>query len=368
MISTRIEKQYDYISNDWETNVHLLIHQQALFSGFLAEIPPLQLHTLTALALFMKDNGKIEISVADFARALGISFHQAQKRIDDLAGFRFRDKPVITLNKSRNAGDTGERISLSILPLSPITFVDEREQAEPPAFTPDNSDYLFEYLRMMTGVAELSEQDKELLVSLQAFPYELPPQVIEVLIEHVMEYKDGFDKQYLMTIAHSWSNNGVCTKEKAERWVKETSLLTSPLKTDNSPEAYLLQYLRERIRKQPSSIQINMIFQLLEEPFSLEPGCVEVLIDHVVAQISLAKGKPDFPKKYVEAVMQDWMERGVRTREAALLEVQEWNNRYSIKPAEIGDKKDKRVPVPRNQGMSKSKNDILEKFRKAGLK
>lgn len=366
LISSRIEKEYDPIRNEWDTRIQFLIHDNALYSGLLAEIPPVQLHTLICLSLFMKDNGKIEISVADLARALGISFQLAKKRIEDLLAFRFHDKPILQINKTRDATVENEHLSLSILPLSPITFVDERENRKEDAFSGRNSDYLFEYLRMMLGVARLSEQEKELLHSLQTYPYELPPQVIEVLIEHVMEHKQMFDRQYPMTIAHSWSISGIYTKEQAYRWIGQTKMLSSPARTE-APEAYLLQYLRERIRKQPSAVQINMIFQLLEEPYLLEPGCVEVLIDHVVGQIAITKGKPDFPKKYVEVVVQEWFERGVRTREAAIREVEEWNRRYSMKP-DLTDRKDKRDAMGKPQAASKVKSEYLDKLRKAGLK
>lgn len=367
MISTRIEKEYDPISNEWESHLQFVIHDSALYTGLLAEIPPIHLHTLITLSLFMKDSGKIEISLADLARALGISFHQANKRIEDLCTFQFRNKPVVHINRTR-VSETDEHLSMSILPISPITFVDERESKEPQAFSAKNSDYLFEYLRMMLQLKDLPDQFKELLMTLQNFPYELPPQVIEVLIDHVIDYKQQFDQQYLMTIAHSWSNTGVCTKEQAEKWVRETKMLTSPAKVEFSQEAYLLQFLQDRIRKQPSSVQINMIFQLLEEPFLFEPGCVEVLIDHVVTQITLAKGKPDFPKKYVEVVVQDWIDRGVRSREAAIKEVEEWQKRYSIKPMEAVERKEKRPTPARVPGLSKAKSEILEKYRKAGLK
>ncbi|WP_018133300.1 DnaD domain protein [Effusibacillus pohliae] len=368
MISTRIEKEYDPLLNEWESRIQFVVHDRALYSGFLADIPPLQLHTLICLCLFMKDSGKIEISVADLARALGISFDQAKKRIDSLLAFRYQDKPIVHVNKTRELNDPNERLSLSILPVSPITFVDERTEKQSPPIASDNADYLFEYLRLMLGVDRLPEQDRELLVALQHYPYELPPQVIEVLIEHVMEYKQTFDRQYLMTIAHSWSIAGIYTKEQALRWIRETKMLTSPAKSEDAPEAYLLQYLRERIRKQPSAVQINMVFQLLDEPFRFEPGCIEVLIDHVVAQISLTKGKPDFPKKYVEVIVQDWLERGVRTRQAAIQEVAEWNKRYLMKPPEAADKKD-RVPFPaKSPAAARVKSEYLDKLRKAGLK
>lgn len=367
IVSARIEKEYDPIRNEWESRVQFLIHDTALYSGFLAEIPPIHLHTLISLSLFMKDTGKINISIADFARSLGISFHQAQKRIEDLAAFRFQDNPILRINKTK-VDETNERLSMSILPISPVTFVDERETGEIQSFSAKNSDYLFEYLRMMLQLPELPGKYQELLITLQNFPYELPPQVIEVLIEHVIEYKQELDQNYFMTIAHSWSTSRICTREQAEKWVRETKMLTSPVKTENSTEAYLLQFLRDRVRKQLSSVQINMIFQLLEEPFSFEPGCIEVLIDHVVAQISLAKGKPDFPKKYVEVVAQDWMERGIRTRQAAIAEVEEWHSRYSIKPLDRVDKTAKQPEVPKVKGLSKNKTEILEKLRKAGIK
>ncbi|MFC4768989.1 DnaD domain protein [Effusibacillus consociatus] len=366
MISTRIEKEYNPIRNEWETRIQFITHDNALYSGFLAEIPPMHLHTLICLSLFMKDNGKIEISVADLARALGISFQLAKKRIDELIGFRFQGQPVVHINKTRDANDK-DRVSLSILPVSPITFVDEREESKPESFSPKNSDYLFEFSRLTFGLDRLSEQEKELLVTLQNYPYELPPQVIEVLVEHVKEYKQVFDQQYIRMLASSWSSSGILTRKQAEKRVEEMKKVANPAKAE-APEAYLLQYLRERIRKQPSAVQINMIFQLLEEPFQLEPGCIEVLIDHVAAQITLTKGKPDFPKKYVEVVVQDWLERGVRTREAAIQEVEEWNKRYSMKPTDSLDKKEKNQMPSKTQGFSKVKSEYLDKLRKAGLK
>ncbi|GAX89782.1 DnaD domain protein [Effusibacillus lacus] len=367
LISTRIEKEYDPVQNEWTAEIEFVVHKSALFSGFLAEIPPMQLHTLICLSLFMKENGKIEISTADLARALGVSFDQARKRIDSLLSFRYRDKPVVHMNKVQETNED-TRLTLSILPVSPVTLMDERESKAAESFSSKNSEYLFEYLRMMLGASTLSDQEKELLVTLQNYPYELPPQVIEVLIEHVMEYKETFDRPYLMTIAHSWSISGIYTKEQAMRWIRETKKLSPQVMTENSPETYLLQYLRERIKKQPSAVQINMIFQLLEEPFKLEPGCIEVLIDHVTTQIAISKGKPDFPKKYVEVIVQDWLEREVRTREAAIKEVEEWNQRYSMKPLDVYGTKERFSILPKSKTSSKVKSEYLEELRKAGLK
>lgn len=368
VIATRIEKEYDPIHNEWESRVQFIAHDDALYSGFLAEIPPMQLHTLICLSLFMKENGKIEISIADFARALGISFQLAEKRIDELLAFRFKGQAVIHINRTRELQDGPDHLTLSILPVSPITFVDGRgEDKKPDSFTPKNSEYLCEFSRMTFGLDRLSEQEKELLVTLQTYPYELPPQVIEVLIEHVQEYKGVFDQQYVKMLASSWSNSGILTRTQAEKRIDEIKKVSSMAKTEDS-DAYLLQYLRDRIKKQPSAMQINMVFQLLEEPFLLEAGCIEVLIDHVVAQIAMTKGKPDFPKKYVEVIVQDWMERGVRTRDAAIKEVEEWNNRYSMRPVDFPEKKERHQASPKTQGLSKAKNDLIEKFRKAGLK
>ncbi|BCJ85441.1 DnaD domain protein [Effusibacillus dendaii] len=367
-LSTRIEKEYDPIRNVWETRVQFILHQDALYSGFLAEIPPHLLHSLVCLSLFMNESGKIEISVADFARALGISLQLAQKRIEELAAFRFQEQPIVHINKTRVIQYDEERVSLSILPISPITFVDERDEQRRPTFTAKNSDYLYEYFRMMLGVEQLAESDKELLATLQGYPYELPPQVIEVLIEHVMEYKKGFDRQYLMTIAHSWSVASIITKDQALQWIKETKTLSVPTLGEDSSEKYLLQFLRDRIRREPSAVQINIILQLLEEPFQLEPGCVEALIDHVTSHFALTKGKPDFPKNYVEAVVQDWQERGIRTRTEALQAIEEWKQKYAIKPADATGKSRQRKSAAKRQDASNFKSDYLDKLRKAGLK
>lgn len=367
ILSTRIEKEYDPIRNEWDARVQCLLYEQALYSGFLAEIPPMQLHTLICLSLFMKENGKIEISVADLARALGISFHLAKKRIEELAAFRFRGKPVVHINRVRELSSrSDERISVSILPVSPVTITDCRDEL-PRSFSPTDPDWLFEYTRQMLNVPELPESDKELLLELQGIDYGLPPQVIAVLIDHVMDYKREFDRKYLLLIAAAWSNAGILTIEQAEKWVREKKLVAGPTVTDG-PEAYLRQYLRDRIQKHPSPVQIKLIDNLLDEPFRFEPGCVEVLIDHVVAQITLSQGKPDFPRGYVEAVIHDWLEDGVRTREDAVRKVEEWNQRYSLKPASSGEKTGKRHSPPKSPATSKVRSEYLEKLRRAGLK
>lgn len=368
MISARVEREYDFIRNQWENNVFFLIHDSALYSSFLAEISPVQLHTLVTLALFMDERGKIEISVADMAKALAISFHQVHKRIEDLLNFRFHDQPILHLSRPRGKGGD-DRISLTILPLSPITIHDaEGERKETPVFNAQNPDYLYGFLQSMMGVEELDEADKEMIRKLQDYPLELPPQVIEVLIEHVFDYKGRFDRQYLLTIAQSWSFACIQTREQALQWIEETSKFTRATH-DLDAETYLAQYLRERLQKQPTGTQISMIHQLLASPYEMEPACVEVLIDHVVAQQTLSKGKPDFPKRYVEVIVQEWLKRGIRTRQAALAAIDEWNASHALQlPETAGEGRVRPPAVQRREKSGKVRSPYLEKLRKAGAR
>jgi hypothetical protein len=367
MISARVEREYDFVRNQWENNVYFQIHDSALYSMFLAEITPIQLHTLVTLALFMDETGKIEISVADMAKALSISFHQVNKRIEDLLNFRFRDKPIIHVTRPQGRSD-GDTISVEFLPISPITIHDgSEEKAEPPAFSPQNPDYLYGFLQSMMGVQELSDADKEILKKLQDYPLELPPQVIEVLIEHVFEYKGFFDRQYLMTIATSWSFACIQTKEQAYQWIEETSKFTSAVQ-ELDAKSYLSQYLRDRLKRQPTGTQIGVIHQLLEKPYEFEPACVEVLIEHVVSQQILSKGKPDFPKRYVEVIAQEWMERGVRTRQSALEAIAEWNASHALQLPNAGDSKERPILPAKREKPVKVRSAYIEKLRKAGAR
>ncbi|GIM48044.1 hypothetical protein DNHGIG_35930 [Collibacillus ludicampi] len=368
MISARVEREYDFVRNQWDNNVFFQIHDSALYSFFLAEISPMQLHTLVTLALFMDESGKIEISVADMAKALSISFHQVNKRIEDLLNFRFRDKPIIHVTRPQGKTDS-DKISVEFLPISPITIHDGNVgAAESVAFTPQNPDYLYGFLQNMMGVQELSDADREILKKLQDYPLELPPQVIEVLIEHVFEYKGFFDRQYLMTIATSWSFACIQTKEQAVQWIEETSKFTSAVQ-ELDAKSYLTQYLRDRLKRQPTGTQIGIIHQLLEKPYEFEPGCVEVLIEHVISQQILSKGKPDFPKRYVEVIAQEWLERGVRTRQTALEAIAEWNASHALQlPNTSADTKERPLIQQKREKPVKVRSSYIEKLRKAGAR
>lgn len=363
-VSTRIEKEYDFLQNDWIRRVSFIIKDQALYSGFMAEISPLQLHTLISLSLFMKENGKIEISVAELAQNLGVSYHQAAKRIEDLANFRFQNKPIIHMLPQDFEGaasfeeglETDRSMSHTV-----VTILDNVESTADSLIDMDG-EYLFEYLRHMLGVAQLSEADIDIVTKLQEYPYEMAPPVIEILIEHVLDVKSHFDHSYVKMVAHLWSDSLIQTREEAEEWVMEKAKWNTG-EQDLPASGYLLQYLRERLRREPSGTQVGLVLQLLEVPYQWDSGCVEVLIDHVVSQMLLTKGKTDFPKRYVEVIANEWLDKGVRTRAAAIAAIEEWNQRNQMYTTT-----EKRTnSTKKSSGNPRIQSEYLQKLKKAGL-
>ncbi|MDB5083808.1 MAG: hypothetical protein JWN30_694 [Bacilli bacterium] len=393
LITNQIIREYDFVGNAWEhVDIFFRMHASCLHSGFLTTISPVQLHTLVTLSLFMQENGRIEVSLSEFARGIGISTEQARRRIDSLSEFVFRDQPVVHIEeiKHHQLPDNDCLFQVTLVPLlSSFYSYREDEHADPFQAEDDQetvellTEPLLPFLLDRLG-ANLTEADLQFVADLQLYPCELPPAVIEVLIDYVISTRNRFDRNYAQTLAYSWSTACIQTKEQALKWIEETQmamkgtdeLMQSAAAAEHPTEGYLLNYLRERLKREPSAVQKEMIYSLQKPPYQFDAGLIEVLIDYVISQMVVRNGKPDFPKRYVETIVHDWFEKQIHTRETALQELAKWRENFSLgTPPVLATSRTEEQPrtsSPSSSNSRKKSGDsgvaaYINRLKKAGL-
>jgi hypothetical protein len=134
-----IERQFetDIATGRTEVRMFIKMYFEARDSGLLADIGDHRWRTLCCLATYMNAEGQCCPGQERIARDLGISRQQANRRIADLASYRFRDRPVLRIEKTRRNTASGGRWANNVYHIQPISglgiFAD---RASAPADTP----------------------------------------------------------------------------------------------------------------------------------------------------------------------------------------------------------------------------------------
>ncbi|MCH9013694.1 MAG: helix-turn-helix domain-containing protein [Proteobacteria bacterium] len=130
LVSIQIEKELDILDGKagWEHRVFVKLYVAARTSGLLAEISDRDWKTLCTLATFMDEDGVCYPSQEQLARALQIHRATANDRIQSLAGFRFKGRPVLLISKRRSQGRRFAANLYTILPISELKIFDRKQQ------------------------------------------------------------------------------------------------------------------------------------------------------------------------------------------------------------------------------------------------
>jgi len=130
LVTIEFQKEYDLLEDKWEDRVFVKLYVAARTSGLLATISDRDWKTLCALATFMDAEGNCYPSQAQIAKALGVERETANRRVQGLLNFRFKDKPVVLVEKSRISTEFGERWTnnrYKILPISNLKIFDNSQ-------------------------------------------------------------------------------------------------------------------------------------------------------------------------------------------------------------------------------------------------
>jgi len=130
LVSIQIEKELDVFDGNagWEHRVFVKLYVAARTSGLLAEISDRDWKTLCTLSTFMDEDGVCYPSQAQLAHALQIHRATANERIQSLATFRFRGKPVLLISKRRSYGRRFAANLYTILPVSELKIFDRKQE------------------------------------------------------------------------------------------------------------------------------------------------------------------------------------------------------------------------------------------------
>lgn len=118
-----IERQFetDIATGQTEVRMFIKMYFEARDSGLLADIGDHRWRTLCCLATYMNADGQCCPGQARIARDLGISRQQANRRISDLASYRFRGRPVLRIEKTRRKTAKGGRWANNVYHIQPIS-------------------------------------------------------------------------------------------------------------------------------------------------------------------------------------------------------------------------------------------------------
>lgn len=117
-----VERQFETDLETGETSVRMFVKMYfaARDSGLLRTIPDELWKTLCILATYMDEYGVCNPSQATIARELGITRSKLNRRIQRLLAFRFGDRAVLSLRKTRNETSSGGRWANNVYTIHPI--------------------------------------------------------------------------------------------------------------------------------------------------------------------------------------------------------------------------------------------------------
>jgi len=131
LVTIEIQKEYDVFKGSWEERIFVKLFIGARTSGLLKKISNRDWKTLCTLATFMDKDGNCYPSQRAIAKALGVSRQMANDRIQSLLKFRFKNQPILLMEKTRRSTLEGGRWSnnqYKILPISNLKIFSGPEE------------------------------------------------------------------------------------------------------------------------------------------------------------------------------------------------------------------------------------------------
>ncbi len=135
LVSIQLERELDLgLGNpSWDERIFIKVYVAVRNSGLLAAMPAELWHTLCCVATFMDRDGHCYPSQDEIARALNINRSTANRRIQALARFRFKGKPVLLIEKTQENSGKGMRYAsnrYTIMPSSKMRIFDRDPEKE----------------------------------------------------------------------------------------------------------------------------------------------------------------------------------------------------------------------------------------------
>jgi hypothetical protein len=131
IMEVTVEKSFDVVEKSWEERVFLKLFITLRSSGLLARLSDKDFRTLVAIATFMDADGRCYPSQKALAKALGITQPGAAKRVKSLLSFRWKNKALIRVKKTRGEGGKYQNTHYTILPCTGLKIFDKDSHMPP---------------------------------------------------------------------------------------------------------------------------------------------------------------------------------------------------------------------------------------------
>lgn len=123
LVSVESQTEYSVTSGATETRIFVKFYVEAVRSGMIADIGPERLQTLLVLASFMNADGTCYPTQWQIATSLGVARETANRRVRSLAKYRWKERPLIKVERRRNEDSTGWANTVyTILPVSGLSI------------------------------------------------------------------------------------------------------------------------------------------------------------------------------------------------------------------------------------------------------
>ncbi|MGM1023569.1 MAG: helix-turn-helix domain-containing protein, partial [Bacillota bacterium] len=122
MFSVEVNKSYNVLNQEWQSEIYFKIYLSMFKSGLVRELGSDRFAVLLAIASFMDESGKCYPTQEQIAETLGISRTTANKRINSLLEFRWNGRPIIERQKVRFKAAPNENSVYTVLPLSQLAI------------------------------------------------------------------------------------------------------------------------------------------------------------------------------------------------------------------------------------------------------
>lgn len=124
LISVETQTEHSVTTGSSETRIFVKMYVNAVRDGLIADMGPRNWTTLCVIASFMGSDGKCYPTQSQIAKGLGVSRQSANKYVNDLVGYRWKGKAVVTKVKARNEVGRWENTRYTVLPVSNLEIFD----------------------------------------------------------------------------------------------------------------------------------------------------------------------------------------------------------------------------------------------------
>jgi hypothetical protein len=128
LVSVEIQNEHSVTTGQRETRIFVKMYVDAVHSGLIADMGADNWQTLCVIAAFMNEKGECYPTQDLVATRLGIARETANRRIQKLLRYRWKDKPLIAVNKIKSpSGKEWMKNTYTVYPISCFSiFSDEK--------------------------------------------------------------------------------------------------------------------------------------------------------------------------------------------------------------------------------------------------